>query len=107
MTDDTKELLKQFEPKESNILQKTSGAEFTSARFSPCGKFLVGAGFDGKVWRWNVSGDDSKELAPIAGHNGWVQEVACDRQGLFVYSADSWGQLRCTPLAEENPQPKW
>lgn len=107
MTDDPKQLLKQFEPKEATVLQKTSGAEFTAVRFSPCGKFLVGGGFDGKVWRWDVSADEPKELPPLAGHNGWVQEVACDRQGQFVYSADTWGQLRCTPLGDENPPAKW
>lgn len=107
MTDDPKELLKQFEPKESAVLQKSAGAEFTSVRFSPCGKYLIGAGFDAKVWRWDIANDEPKQLTPLAGHNGWVQDVACDTQGQFVFSADTWGQLRCTPLGEENAQAKW
>lgn len=107
MADDPKQLLQQFEPKEARVLQKESGREFAAVRFSPCGKFLVGASFDGKVCRWDVSADEPKELSALNGHNGWVQDAAFDPAGQFVFSADTWGQLRCTPLGDENPQPKW
>jgi len=105
--DDPKKLLEAFEPKEVKVLQKSGGREFTSVRFSPCGKFLVGAGFDAKITRWNVTVDEPQELPALGGHNGWIGDVAFDPAGQFVYSVDTWGQLRCTPLAEENPQPRW
>ncbi len=105
--DDPKKLLEAFQPKEFKVLQKTEGRELNSVRFSPCGKFLVGAGFDAKIGRWNVAADEPQELPAIAGHNGWVSEVAFDPAGQFVYSVDTWGCLRATPLADENPQPKW
>jgi hypothetical protein len=105
--DDAKNLLEAFEPKEVKLLQKSAGREFTSVRFSPCGKFLVGAGFDAKIARWNITGDEPQEAPALAGHNGWIADVAFDPAGQFIYSADTWGQLRCTPLAEENLQPKW
>lgn len=107
MTDDPKELLKLFEPKEAAVLQKTAGAEFTAVRFSPCGKFLVGAGLDGKVRRWDIAADVPRELPAVDGHNGWVQDVVCDPAGQFAYSIDSWGQLRCAGLGEETAQVKW
>lgn len=105
--DDPKKLLEAFEPKEFKVLQKAGGREFSSVRYSPCGKFLLGAGFDAKISRWNVTADEPQELPPLAGHNGWVSDLAFDPTGQFVWSADTWGQLRCAPLAEENPAPRW
>lgn len=105
--DDPKKLLEAFQPKEFTVLQKTGGHEFSAVRFSPCGKFLVGAAFDAKIARWNLTGEQPQELAPLSGHNGWVSEVAFDPAGQFVFSADTWGRLRATPLADEMPQPKW
>jgi WD40 repeat protein len=75
------------------------------ARYSPCGKLLCAAGYDGLVHRWDISGDEPHALAPLTGHNGWVQCLAY--AGDCLFSADSWGQLACWTYAEESPSPQW
>ena len=76
-----KELGKPFNP----------GVQVTRLRYSPDGKTLAAASFDGKVRRWDVTGKEPVELTPITGHNGWVTDLAFG-DGL-VFTADSWGQL--------------
>ncbi|MBW3540468.1 MAG: hypothetical protein KY476_09365 [Planctomycetes bacterium] len=124
--EDAKILKEKYEPKQSLVV----GPDFqvTAARFSPCGRFLIGAGFDAKLHRWRVPEAAPAEpaaaeaeknpdknaqqptleaLAPIAGHNGWVTSLAFhpDRERLF--SVDSWGRLACWKYADEAPQPLW
>lgn len=102
---DPKELLKQFEPKEVKVLK--TERQVCMARFSPCGKFLVGACFDGLLRRWDASQDTLPELPSLAGHGGWAQAVAFHPSEQLLFSVDSWGQLCCWPFAEEKPEPKW
>jgi WD40 repeat protein len=102
---DPKALLARFEPKEQKTLQTEPQRQVCAARFSPCGRYLCAAGFDGRVHRWAVS-DEWKPLAPIAGHGGWVQALAFDAAGA-LHSVDTWGQLSCTPYADEAPTAKW
>lgn len=105
MVQDAATLLAQFEPKP--VTTCTAARQLCSARFSPCGRFLVAGGYDGLVRRWDATADDLRELTSLSGHNGWVQEVAFAPAGDVMFTADSWGQLRCWPYAEDNSQPRW
>jgi len=78
------------------------------ARFSPCGKLLLGASYDARVRRWEATADDWAEKPPIEGHGGWVTALAFAAAGERLYSGDSWGQLRCSNYAAaEKPAPLW
>src|SRR5437868_2195479 len=79
--------------------------QVTRIRFSPDGKTLAAACFDGKVRRWDVSGKEPAELPEIAGHNGWVTDLAFDRNTLF--STDSWGRLTATDVSAKEPKRLW
>src|SRR3954462_8671116 len=74
--------------------------QVTRVRFSPDGKLLAAACFDGKVRRWEVpsakpegfvSGKEPAELPALGEHNGWVTDIAFGAKTLF--SCDSWGRL--------------
>lgn len=110
MNDDLKALKDQFTPKQKPLKVLDNKREFSVARFSPCGKFLFAAGFDGHVHRWDSSNDDFNEITPaLGGHNGWVQDVAFDATAPAVFSVDTWGRLTRWDYAAlgEQPQPKW
>ncbi len=66
-------------------------SQVTRVRFSPDGKLLAAACFDGKVRRWAVSGKEPAELPALGDHNGWVSGLAFGATALF--SSDSWGRL--------------
>lgn len=99
----TEQLLERYEPRE--LAQIEQSQQVHAARYSPCGKFLVGGGHDGLVRRWDLSADEPREMAALAGHDGFVQGLAF--AGDWVLTADSWGRLRCWPYADEKPQPRW
>src|SRR5689334_23247396 len=105
MSQDPKELLKRYQPKEVKVL--TPDRQMCTVRFSPCGKFLAAGGTDGTVRRWDASTDQLPELPPLTGHNGWVQGLAFHPDGRRLFTADSWGQLRCWPYADKEPKPLW
>jgi YD repeat-containing protein len=65
--------------------------QVTHIRFSPDGKTLAAACFDGKVRRWDMAGKEPAELPALSEHNGWVTDLAFGEQTLF--SCDSWGRL--------------
>jgi WD40 repeat protein len=71
-------------------------------RFSPDGKLLAAACFDGTVRRWDVSGKEPVELPAITGHNGWVTGLAYPHEAL--YSVDSWGRLTASHPGAKEPQ---
>jgi WD40 repeat protein len=73
-------------------------------RFSPDGKVLVAACFDGTVKRWDVSGKEPVELTAITGHNGWVTSLAFAASSLF--STDSWGRLAASDVTGQEPK-RW
>ena len=57
---DPKELAKLYTPKEVKSLK--TDQQQCAVRFTPCGRFLIGAGFDGQVRRWDATNDGFKEL---------------------------------------------
>lgn len=99
------ELRKRYEPKQTAVLPQDR--QLTTARFSPCGQYLVGAGYDALVHRWKFDGEDLKPIDPLRGHNGWVQAVAFAPKEQTLFTVDSWGQLAAWDYTVEKPQPKW
>ncbi len=105
MNDDLAALKSRFEPKE--IRQIKLDRQMSAARFSACGKFLLAAGHDGLVRRFDATVDEMPELKPLTGHDGWVQRVVPARDEEVVYSVDSWGQLRCRSFVDDQAPPRW
>jgi WD40 repeat protein len=100
------ELKKLYEPQPAKQ-ELAYQRQLWQARYSPCGRFLAACAYDATVQRWDVSGADAQPLAPLAGHNGWVQCMAFAPQGERLFTADSWGQLAAWPYADEAPQAAW
>jgi len=98
-------LRKQYEPKPGKTL--THKRQLWQSRFSPCGQFLLACDYDAKIQRWDVSADKIRPLAPLAGHDGWVQCLAFHPITKRVFTADSWGKLACWPYAQASPKPLW
>ena len=94
---DAAALRQRFEPKPAKVLE--NGCESSCARYSPCGKWLVAAGYDGLIHRFDAAAEGMAELAPLAGHGGWVGEVAFTPDAARMFSVDSWGQLRAWSMA--------
>lgn len=78
-----------------------------SARFTPCGDYLIAGGFEGLLHRWSLNGDDRTELSVIKGHHGWVEAIGFHPTEARVYSGDSWGGLACHDYREEDPTTLW
>lgn len=93
-----KELGKPFNP----------GVQVNRIRFSPDGKLLSAACFDGRVRHWVVTGKEPVERPALNGHNGWISDIAflpsSERTQLF--SVDSWGRLTATDLSDK-PENLW
>ena len=103
---DTKKLLKKFEPQQTKII--TADPQVRCIRFSPCGKVLAAGSYDGRVRRWSFAADDTPELPRLGGHNAWVEAIALRGEGELLFSADSWGQLRCHGgYTADQPAMKW
>jgi len=77
------------------------------ARISPDGKVLVAGVIDGGLRRWQVGEKQLDPMPPIAGHHGWVSSVAFHPKEPWMFTADSWGQLRAQTFAEETPKIVW
>jgi WD40 repeat protein len=96
---------KAFEPKPGPAVEYPH--QLFEARFSPCGRLLCAAGYDGLVGRWEVGESELRPLAALAGHSAWVTCIAFQPAGELLFSADSWGKLCAWRYAEESPQPAW
>ena len=83
----------------------THNRQLWTARYSPCGKYLIAGGYDALILRWDVSGDEPKPLSPLTGHHGWVERIAF--AGDTLITSDSWGCLTGWKYDQENPQPLW
>jgi WD40 repeat protein len=105
MNDDVKQLAERFKLIEKKVI--TAEPQVLTLRYSPDGKRLVAAGYDGRVRRWDATNEELPELAALAGHNGWAQAIAFSPDSATIFTGDSYGELRAWPLAENEPQPKW
>jgi WD40 repeat protein len=103
--EDPKELLKRYEPREIKVLKPDR--QMCTARFSPCGRFLIAGGTDARIRRWDLADEQVPELSPLEAHGGWVQALGFhpDAARPLLFSADSWGKLCCWPYAEAEPAP--
>ena len=81
--------------------------QLCAARYSPCGDYIVAGGHEGLVYRWELTGEEPREMAPLTGHGGWVESLAFAPAGKLVFSGDSWGRLRAWNYADESAEPVW
>ena len=81
--------------------------QITCARFSPDGSVLAAGAIDGTVRRWRVGEKQLDPLPHLQGHHGWVCAVAFHPKEPRLFSADTWGQLRCQSFADDAPQTAW
>ncbi len=72
----------------------TAGCQLTTVRHRPCGQLVAAGGYDGKVHLWDLASRESPELAPLCGHDGWVQALAYRTDGR-LFTADTWGRICC------------
>ncbi len=122
------ELIKQFEPQPLQVL-KVDQRQMLVVRFGAQGKRLLAGGFDGKVYRWDLSpadgpieappleepkkkppapvGPELPALTPVLGHSGWVTGIACHPSQPIAYSVDSWGKLQAWNCLEEASKTLW
>jgi WD40 repeat protein len=105
MVDDLKSLRERYQPKAGKVVK--TDRQLGVVRFSACGKFLAAGGYDGTVRRWDATTDPMTELPPLTGHGGWVQALTFHPDGRRLFTADSWGQVRCWPYADKDPRPAW
>jgi len=104
-TADADALQKKFELKAAGRIEPDR--QLCKARYSPCGCYLFAGGYDGLVRRFEVTAADALEFAPLAGHGGWVEALEFHPAGELLYTADSWGQIRCWRHREETPSTVW
>ena len=93
-----------FEPKETQKFE--TERQLLLARFSPCGSILAAGGMDGRIHRWEA-GKKLTPLPPIEGHRAWVAALAFHPMGDLLFTADSWGRLRCQDYEGERPRTFW
>lgn len=80
--------------------------QVTMVRHSPCGKFLMAGGFESVIYRWDAT-KDMATLPELKGHGGWVECIAFGPDKRSLFSADSWGQLRCWDYTAKEPKTLW
>lgn len=102
------ELLKRYEIKADgkDVLIKHH-RQLWQAKYSPCGKYIIGCGYDATIQRWDLTGDEPQLMSPLLGHNGWVQCIDFQSNEKRLLSADSWGQLACWSYANADAKPVW
>ena len=102
---DNDALKARYEPQQTQTVD--AERQLLNARFSPCGRFVVGGGYDGVIDRWNVSGEEPVPMPPVTIHQAWVDGLTLRADGELAFSADSWGRLACWRYSDETPQPAW
>jgi len=78
--------------------------QLTRCRFSPCGRFLIGAGLESTLYRWELA---TEQVTQLPGHSGWVYALAFDPDGKRLYSSDSHGTIRCWSHTAAVPALLW
>jgi len=76
----------------------------TTCRFSHCGKYVVAAGTDEAVVRWEL---ESGKKTPLTAHRSWVNGLALHPDQKRLFSADFHGTIHCWPFTVETPKPQW
>lgn len=84
----------------------TPDIQLRTVRYTPDGKTLVAGTYDGRLRRWDVSGEDPKEIGMLPGHHGFIDTIACAATTNLMFTADSWGQL-CAWQLGDAPTVKW
>ena len=84
----------------------STATQLTSLRYNHDGTQMAAAGFDGHIHLWQQDFDRWHCLQPIPGHNGWVSKLRWHPNKNIAYTADSWGQLRCTQIEQPSPKSK-
>jgi WD40 repeat protein len=81
------------------------GLQLTRCRFSPCGRFLFGAGLDNVIQRWEAE----REAPPtqLAGHQSWVGAMAFHPLISRLYTGDCHGAIHCWAYDDAQPKPLW
>lgn len=112
-------------PKLDTIAILPTERQMSRVRFSADGRWLFAAGRDGLVHRWDLSAPPEAampvdgpagsppaaprhpELSALAGHDGWVADIALDPRGPRAFSADTWGRLVAWRIDAEPPTILW
>ncbi len=83
--------------------------QLTRVRFSPTEALLASGSFDGTVRWWLPTTEENQwqEQPPLTGHQGWVTAILFSRDGQTLFSADSWGTVRCWQRTETGWEQKW
>ncbi|REJ93028.1 MAG: hypothetical protein DWQ29_04205 [Planctomycetota bacterium] len=102
---DNEALKQRYEP--AVVQSVNAQRQLLTARFSPCGRFVIAGGFDGVINRWDIAGDEPAAMPPVNLHHAWVDSLALKKERDIAFTADSWGTLVCWPYADDSPQPIW
>lgn len=103
--EETKQLLARFQGKEIKALKPEVQASV--ARYSPCGKILAAAMYNGTIRCWDATTEEFRERAAVTGHSGWSTDVVFQPHGELAFSCDSWGKLQSWIYLAEEFQPAW
>lgn len=77
---------------------RVPGVRFRGVSCAPPGDRAVLWTDDGRVWTWNLTSGEDKELAPSYAWPGTVT-TACSRDGVLIAGGDRNGSVRCADLA--------
>ncbi|GAB4152343.1 MAG: hypothetical protein Tsb009_28170 [Planctomycetaceae bacterium] len=67
-------------------------------------KFLFAAGFDGKLHRWDLK---TRQHTEAAAPGGWIESMVLHPRRPELFTADSWGNLRCWSADKPALKPRW
>jgi WD40 repeat protein len=96
-----------FDPKAAKEERVVShDRQLLSVRFSADGRFVFAGGYDGRLYRWNLSDAEAK-LVGFDAHKGWVEGIALHPDGKRLFTADSWGEVHCWTISENAMKPDW
>lgn len=101
------ELKAKFTPNSKPLIVLEKKPQVCSARFSTCGRLLVAGGFDGQIYRWDLSKEGFAELPAVPSHDGWITDITFSDNGTWMYSADSWGALACRNSVDPLAPLRW